>query len=134
MPDGKSIEYTLYPPHIDRDQFASANRYPIFITKFIGQPPASPNEVFNQGEAGLIERKIDYFMIDDFTYLYDDFNEPWICQHNHVECDFYKKLIANKTHYKLLKTFSYHLPPYLPQLSIAFVNPNIQIFQYDGKP
>lgn len=131
LPSGTSIEYTLYPPYINGSQFSRVKSYPIYINKYIGQPPAPGNRVYNQGEAGLIARGTNYLVIDSFTYLYDNFNDPWICQHNLVECDFYNKLITNKTSYKLIATFSYNLPPYLPQLSIAFVNPVIQVYKYE---
>jgi hypothetical protein len=47
-----------------------------------------------------------------------------------VECDFFKKLLAGKVAtYRLLKEFTYSLPPYLPQVSISAVNPEIRIYE-----
>jgi hypothetical protein len=130
LPTGTSIENTFYPPHVDEGQFMRVQRYPIYITKYMGQPPAPTNRSYNQGEAGLIERGTDYLLIDSFTYTYDDFNNPWICQENSVECNFHKQLVMGQTRYKLIKSFSYELPQYLPKLTVDFVNPVIQIYKY----
>jgi len=126
----KTIEYTLYPPIVNKKQFYGAARnYPIYFVKY-------PNEVvptggrfeFNQGEQGLLDRNVDYFVIDSFTYsrLYNNA----ICQTNLVECDFFKKLLSGKiTTFHLVKKFTYSLPPYLPQVSISAVNPEIRIYE-----
>lgn len=125
-----TIEYTLYPPIVDKKQFYGAARnYPIYFVKY-------PNEVvptggrfeYNQGEQGLIDREVDYFVIDSFTYsrLYNDA----ICQTNPVECDFFKKLLAGQIiTFRLVKEYVYSLPPYLPHVSISAVNPEIRIYE-----
>ena len=47
-----------------------------------------------------------------------------------AECDFFKQLDTGQSaHYKLIAEFSYSLPPYLPQMSIDFVNPSIRIYE-----
>ena len=129
LPPGASIEFTLYPPHIEENNFSRVQRYPIYITKYIEQPPAPSDRNFNQGETGLIARGTVFLVTDSFTYTYDDFDDPWICQKNPVECDFLKRLTAGETHYKLIKTFFYKLPAYLPQISVDFVNPDIRIYK-----
>ena len=48
---------------------------------------------------------------------------------NPVECDFFATLLAGETSYELIGDFAYVLPSFLPQIEIAFVNPEIQIFQ-----
>jgi len=48
----------------------------------------------------------------------------------HVECDFFKQLATGATnHYKLIAEFSYHLPAFLPQISVEYVNPTIRIYE-----
>ncbi len=125
-----TIEYTLYPPIVDKKQFYGAARnYPIYFVKY-------PNEVvptggrfeFNQGEQGLIDRNVDYFVIDSLTY--SRLNNDAICQTNPVECDFFKKLLVGEiTSFHLVAEFTYSLPPYLPHVSISAVNPEIRIFE-----
>jgi hypothetical protein len=80
------------------------------------------------GEAGLDDRLTDYLVVDNFTA--DKMNDPYVCQSMQVECDFFKQLGTGQSkHYKLLKEFSYSLPPYLPRLNISFVNPEIRIYE-----
>jgi 4-amino-4-deoxy-L-arabinose transferase-like glycosyltransferase len=126
---GTVIEYTLYPPIIPKEHFYKARNYPIFFIKYPGQEvPTDKAFQYNQGEAGLIERQVDYLVIDTFTYtrLWD----PYICKTNPVECDFFKKLLAGQTHFRLIKEFAYKLPSFLPQVSISAVNPEIRIYEY----
>ena len=125
-----TIEYTLYPPIVDKKQFYGAARnYPIYFVKYPNEiVPTGGRFEFNQGEQGLIDRNVDYFVIDSFTYsrLYNDA----ICQTNPVECDFFKKLLAGEiTTFHLVKKFTYTLPPFLPQVSISAVNPEIRIYE-----
>ena len=125
-----TIEYTLYPPIVDKKQFYGAARnYPIYFVKYPNEVVPSGGRVeYNQGEQGLIDREVDYFVIDSFTYsrLYNDA----ICQTNPVECDFFKKLLAGKiTTFHLVSEFTYSLPPFLPQVSISAVNPEIRIYE-----
>ncbi|MCA2000310.1 MAG: phospholipid carrier-dependent glycosyltransferase [Chloroflexi bacterium] len=126
----KTIEYTLYPPRIDKKQFYGAARnYPIYFVKYPGeQVPTGGKVKYNQGEAGLIERNVDYFVIDSFTYdrLYNDA----ICATNPVECDFFKRLLAGEaTAFRLMAEFHYSLPSWLPQVSVLTVNPDIKIYE-----
>ncbi|NOT04590.1 MAG: phospholipid carrier-dependent glycosyltransferase [Anaerolineales bacterium] len=126
----KTIEYTLYPPIVDKKQFYGAARnYPIYFVKYPNDiVPTGGRFEYNQGEQGLIERNVDYFVIDSFTYsrLYNDS----ICETNPVECDFFKRLLAGEiTSFRLMEDFTYSLPPYLPQLTVTAVNPEIRIYE-----
>jgi hypothetical protein len=82
---------------------------------------------YNQGESGLYEREVDYLVIDSYTY--DRFSDENICQTNPVECDFFKQLLAGDTDLQLLASFEYSLPPFLPQISLAAVNPEVKIYE-----
>ena len=125
----KSLEYTLYPPIVNKRQFERAHNYPIYFVKYpTDVVPTGGRYEYNLGEHGLLERDTDYFVIDTLTYerLYTDS----ICETNPVECDFFKKLLVGKvTTYRLLKEFTYSLPPYLPQVSLSAVNPEIRIYE-----
>jgi hypothetical protein len=127
--DGKTIEYTLYPPVVDRAQFEKARNYPIYFVKYPGETvPTGGRFEYNQGEQGLIDRDVDYLVIDTLTYsrLYTDS----ICKTNPVECDFFKRLVAGQIpSFRLIKEFVYQLPPYLPALSVTSVNPEIRIYE-----
>ncbi|MEJ2348907.1 MAG: phospholipid carrier-dependent glycosyltransferase [Anaerolineales bacterium] len=128
LPRETSIEYTLYPPNIPEDQFSSKYNYPIFFKKFPEQsPPKSNLYEFNQGEMGIENRRPDYLVIDSFTYR--RFQEEYECALLPVECDFFNRLQSGQTNYQLIKTFNYSLPPYLPQIEVSFLNPEIQIYQ-----
>ncbi len=126
----KTIEYTLYPPIVSKKQFYGAARnYPIYFIKYPGETVPTGGKVkYNQGEKGLLDRNVNYLVIDSFTYdrLYNDA----ICMTNPVECDFFKRLLAGEvTTFRLIKEFSYSLPPYLPNLSVLTVNPEIKIYE-----
>jgi 4-amino-4-deoxy-L-arabinose transferase-like glycosyltransferase len=127
--DGKTIEYTLYPPVVDRAQFEKARNYPVYFVKYPGETvPTGGRFEYNQGEQGLIDRDVDYLVIDTLTYsrLYTDS----ICRTNPVECDFFKRLIAGQIpSFRLMKEFVYQLPPYLPVLSVTSVNPEVRIYE-----
>ncbi len=126
---GTVVEYTLYPPNIPYERFFKARNYPIFFIKYPGQEvPTNKAFQYNQGEEGLIERKVDYLVIDTFTY--SRLSDPYTCEANPVECDFFKKLLAGQTHFRLIKEFIYKIPPYLPQVTISAVNPEIRIYEY----
>ena len=127
--EGTVIEYTLYPPIIPRAHFYKARNYPIFFIKYPGQEvPTNKAFQYNQGEEGLIERQVDYLVIDTITYsrLWD----PFICETNPVECDFFRKLLAGETSFQLIKEFTYKLPSFLPNVFIEAVNPEIRIYEY----
>ncbi len=132
LPKGTKLEHTMYPPELPLEHFKTEYSYPIFFIKFEGQEVpevgrGKPYKKFNEGEAGLLKRETDYFVIDSFTYARCE-NQA-IYKTNPVECDFFKNLLAGKTSYRLIGDFTYSLPPFLPQITIAFVNPEIQIFQ-----
>ena len=122
------IEYTLYPPNFPEGHFEKVRNYPIYFLKYPGDtvPTDKPYE-YNSGEAGLLEREVDYLVIDSLTYarLADDY----LCRSIPVECDFFAQLQAGKTSYRLLKSFEYSLPSYLPQISLSAVNPVIQVYE-----
>jgi hypothetical protein len=122
------LEYTLYPPTIPKNHFAKARNYPIYMIKYPGETvPKDKAYQYNQGEAGLYERNVDYLVVDSFTYI--RFDDEFICQTNPVECDFFKKLLAGKTDLHLLASFEYRLPSFLPQISLAAVNPDVKVYE-----
>jgi hypothetical protein len=126
----KTIEYTLYPPIVDKKQFYGAARnYPIYFVKYPEDVvPTGGRFEYNQGEQGLLDRNVDYFVIDSFTYsrLYTDS----ICETNLVECDFFKRLLAGDvTTFRLMKEFTYSLPSWLPDMTIIAVNPDVRIYE-----
>jgi hypothetical protein len=129
IPLGTSLEHTLYPPTIPANYFEREHNYPIHFIKVLGGTvPTSSRYVFNAGEVGLDERMTDYLVIDSFTS--SRFSDPYICETMQVECDFFKQSETGQSnHYRLISEFTYSLPPYLPQMSIAFVNPEIRIFE-----
>ena len=124
-----SIEYTLYPPLIERRRFERAHNYPIYFIEWEGdEVPTGGRFEYNQAEKGLLERDTDYFVIDSFTY--ERFYSDSICATTPGECDFFKRLIAGDVEsYRLLKQFTYRLPPWLPHVSLTAVNPDILIFE-----
>ncbi|MBI5839958.1 MAG: phospholipid carrier-dependent glycosyltransferase [Chloroflexi bacterium] len=125
----KVIEYTLYPPRIDKQQFYKARNYPIFFIKYPGQTvPTGKAFEYNQGEQGLIEREVDILVIDTLTY--ERFSDEYICETNPVECEFFGRLLAGETSFKLVREFTYSLPPCLPRVSLTAVNPQIRIYEY----
>jgi hypothetical protein len=90
--------------------------------------PTGGKVKYNQGEQGLIEREVDYLVIDTFTYSRFDNNS--ICKTNPVECDFFKRLLAGDVNtFRLVKEFTYSLPSYLPNVSVLTVNPEIRIYE-----
>jgi len=129
LPAGTSLEHTLYSPTIPSDHFEREHNYPIYFIKTIGgQLPASRKYEFNAGEPGLNDRMTDYLVIDNFTS--DRFNDPYICETMPAECEFFKQLeTGGSDHYRLITQFAYTLPPYLPQINIDFVNPEIRIYE-----
>lgn len=126
---GKSLEYTLYPPNIEKKHFTRAHNYPIYFVKYADDNVPTGGQIkYNQGEQGLLERDTDYLVIDSYTY--DRFYTSSVCEINPVECDFFTRLIAGEVKsFQLLQSFTYDLPPYLPQVSISSVNPDVLIFE-----
>jgi 4-amino-4-deoxy-L-arabinose transferase-like glycosyltransferase len=127
--EDKTIEYTLYPPIINKKQFEKAYNYPIYFVKYPGETvPSGGRLELNQGEAGLIDRDVDYLVIDTLTY--SRFYTDSICETNLVECDFFKRLLAGEIDsFRLIREFVYQLPPYLPSLSVTSVNPEVRIYE-----
>lgn len=127
--NGKTIEYTLYPPIIDKSQFDKAHNYPIYFVKYPDEVvPTGGRFELNQGEQGLLDRDVDYLVIDTLTY--SRFYTDSICATNPVECDFFKHLLAGEIKsFRLIKQFAYQLPDYLPKLSVTSVNPEIRIYE-----
>jgi len=129
LPSGTSLEHTSYPPTIPPEHFEREHNYPIHFIKIMGEAlPTSSKYVFNAGEIGLDERMTDYLVTDSFTS--GRFSDPYICETMQIECDFFKQLeTGQSSHYRLISEFTYTLPPYLPQMNIAFVNPGIRIYE-----
>lgn len=125
----KSIEYTLYPPSINKKQFMRAHNYPIYFVEWEGdEVPIGGRIEYNKAEQGLLSRDTDYLVLDSFTY--DRFYTPSICDTTPMECDFFLRLLDDDVeNYRLLKEFSYELPPYLPKVSLTAVNPKIHIYE-----
>lgn len=125
----KSIEYTLYPPLIEKRRFERAHNYPIYFIEWEGdEVPTGGRIEYNKAEEGLLERDTDYFVIDSFTY--GRFYSDTICATTPGECDFFKRLIAGEVEsFRLMKKFTYQLPSYLPRVTLTAVNPDILIFE-----
>ena len=128
LPTGTSLEHTNYPPTLPPDHFAREFNYPIYFVRGDEPLPTDKRFEFNAGEAGLDDRKTDYFVVDSFTN--DKFKNPYTCADMQVECDFFRQLeTGHSAHYKLLAEFKYTLPRWLPQIQIDFVNPTIRIYE-----
>lgn len=128
LPPADSIEYTLYPPTLDRDNFGRAHNYPIFFLKTPGQQvPEGKIYEFNTGAAGIEERGTRYLAVDSFTY--ERFEDDYICQLNPLDCEFFRTLLAGETAYEEIAFFEYRLPAWLPEWHLSFMNPDIRIFE-----
>jgi hypothetical protein len=122
------LEYSLYPPSIPENHFSRTRNYPIYLIKYPGETvPTNKAFQYNQGEDGLYERNVDYLVVDSFTYV--RFSDEHICQTNPVECEFFNQLLAGETDLRLLASFDYSLPSFLPQISLAAVNPDVKIYE-----
>ncbi len=127
LPPGTLLEFTLYPPTVPEGHFSKARNYPIYMIKYPGETvPTNKPYLYNQGEDGLYERQVDYLVVDSFTY--SRFSDAYVCETNPVECQFFNRLLAGQTSLRLLASFEYSLPPFLPQISLAAVNPAIKIY------
>jgi hypothetical protein len=129
LPDGSSLEETFYSPSVPSHKFEREHNYPLYFLRSPGEAlPVSKKYDFNAGEAGLLERGTDYLIVDSFTAA--KFNNPYTCQLMQLECDFFKQLAAGgSVHYRLLASFSYSPPWFLPRVKVDFVNPEIRIFE-----
>ncbi|KXK13107.1 MAG: hypothetical protein UZ14_CFX002001846 [Chloroflexi bacterium OLB14] len=125
----KIIEYTLYPPYIEKRKFERAHNYPIYFVKYPTDiVPTGGRYEYNQAEKGLLDRDTDYFVIDSLTY--DRFYIDSICATTPLECDFFKRLVAGEVeNFRLIASFTYELPPFLPKVNVYSVNPDILIFE-----
>ncbi len=129
LPTGTSLEHTYYPPDIPAGHFAREHNYPVYFIRSINDTvPEDKKMKSNIGEAGLDQRQTTYFVTDSFTA--NKFNDPYTCSIMQVECNFFKQLATGRSdHYKLIAEFSYHLPAFLPQISVDYVNPTIRIYE-----
>ena len=129
LPAGTSLEHTNYPPQIPTGTFEREHNYPIYFVRSIDdQVPTDKKYKFNIGEAGLDDRRTTYLVTDSFTA--DKFDVPYTCSLMQVECDFFKQLASGQSdHYRLIKEFSYHLPAFLPQIHLEYVNPTIRVYE-----
>ncbi len=129
LPEGSSIEFTIYRPNVDDPaRFSRAQSYPLIFLKFEGQEhPEDQFFSYNIGEVGVENRKPDYLVIDSFTY--ERFANDYVCQVHQAECDFFHRLTNGETNYRHLVTFSYSLPNYLPRPNLNFLNPTIQVYE-----
>ncbi|MCK6539216.1 MAG: phospholipid carrier-dependent glycosyltransferase [Anaerolineales bacterium] len=128
LPPGKTLEHTYYPPAYDGSRFEREHNYPVYFVRGDEPLPTDKRFEYNAGEAGLDDRRTDYFIVDSFTS--DKFDDPHYCDSMPVECAFFKQLeTGGSDHYKLLKEFKYTLPPYLPQINFEFLNPSIRIYE-----
>jgi 4-amino-4-deoxy-L-arabinose transferase-like glycosyltransferase len=129
LPAGTSLETTFYSPDVPENHFEREHNYPVYFIRNINdQLPVNKKYKFNNGEAGLDDRKTTYFITDSFTA--DKFKDPYTCSIMQLECDFFKQLATGQSnHYKLIKEFSYHLPAFLPQIHVEYVNPTIRVYE-----
>jgi hypothetical protein len=128
LPPGRSLEHTYYPPTYEGTRFEREYNYPIYFVRGEEPLPTDKRFEYNAGEAGLVDRRTDYFVVDSFTSL--KFENPHYCESMPLECAFFKQLESGGSeHYKLLAEFEYKLPPYLPQIQFEFINPAIRIYE-----
>jgi 4-amino-4-deoxy-L-arabinose transferase-like glycosyltransferase len=129
LPADASLEHTYYPPRFPAGHFAREHNYPVyFLRNSDDQVPTDKKYKFNIGEAGLDDRQTTYLVTDSFTA--DKFNDPYTCSLMQVECDFFKQLATGQSsHYRLIREFSYHLPAFLPQIHLEYVNPTIRVYE-----
>jgi len=129
LPAGTSLEDTYYPPSLPENYFEREHNYPLFFKKSPNDTmPTNKNYKFNEAEKGLDDRQTDYLVVDSFTS--DKFKDPRTCEAIPNECDFFKQLETGRSnHYQLIAEFSYTLPPYLPQINVAYANPTIRIYE-----
>jgi hypothetical protein len=128
LPLGSTIEYTIYPPSIPRENFSNSHNFPLVFIKVPDQIlPTSKHYEFNVGEVGIEDRQPDYLIVDSFTV--DRFKNVYICDLHRLDCDFFNRLKDGKTNYQLIAGFEYRLPDSLPDLKVSFVNPDLYVYQ-----
>ena len=126
LPPKSSIEYTYYPPSINKQVFINSSPYPIHFIKWDWEEDVLPPE-YNKGEVGLEERKPEYLILDSFTY--SRYSDERVCEKHLAECELNEKLFAGETNYELIASFEYDIPWYIPEVKSVFLNPDIHIFQ-----
>ncbi|MBI3158995.1 MAG: phospholipid carrier-dependent glycosyltransferase [Chloroflexi bacterium] len=128
LPPGGIIEYTFYPPVIDRAQFDAARNYPLFFIKVPGdEVPPGKFFPYNTGAEGVADRQPTYLVIDSFTA--GRFNDDYVCSLHPADCEFFRALAAGETEYQRIGHFEYSLPAWLPRVPLSFLNPEISIYQ-----
>lgn len=128
LPPGRSLEHTYYPPTYEGTRFEREHNYPVYFVRGEEPLPTDKRFEYNAGEAGLVDRGTDYFVVDSFTSR--KFDDPHFCESMPLECGFFKQLEAGgSAHYKLLAEFDYNLPRWLPQIQFEFINPSIRIYE-----
>lgn len=90
---------------------------------------ASPHDDAVTGEADFVRQCATFYVVDSFTA--DSFVMPSVCGNYPAECEFIRRLRAGQSRYKLVRTFAYRLPVYLPSLRIDFVNPTMSVFRLE---
>jgi hypothetical protein len=131
LPAGGSLEHTQYAPAIPSNHFYRTHTYPLVFPKWSSDatPANKPGQFYkyNLGEVGLEERRTDYLVIDSF--IYSRFRDEHTCQLVPAECDLFIRLLAGNSDYRLIGDFKYSLPVYMPHPPVAFVNPEIRVYE-----
>jgi hypothetical protein len=128
LPAGGIIEYTFYPPVIDRTQFDAARNYPLFFIKVPGdEVPPGKFFPYNTGAEGVADRQPTYLVIDSFTA--NRFQDDYVCGLHPLDCEFFRALAAGETEYERIGQFEYSLPGWLPRVPLSFLNPAITIYR-----
>ncbi|OQY88147.1 MAG: hypothetical protein B6D38_10645 [Anaerolineae bacterium UTCFX1] len=129
LPAGASLEHTNYPPNYPEGYFSREHNYPLYIKKGSTDiVPTNKTYEFNKAEEGLLDRKTDYLVVDNFTA--DRLKDKYVCEQVPQECEFFAQLEQGGTErYRQIAEFKYALPPWLPQIRILFANPVIRIYE-----
>jgi len=127
LPEGSSMEITWYTPNIDEYKY-EVSQYPLYFLKHEGEAlPIDSRFEYNTGERGVEDRKPDYLIISSF--IYDRFENEYICKDYEEDCDFFHDLKSGKTNYSNIGSYKYDLPNIFTKPSITFMNPEIQIYE-----
>lgn len=127
LPPDAFYEATWYTPNFP-DFMRHTADYPLIFLKFADQiVPTDSDTPYNVGEAGVELRQPDFLVVSSFVY--ERFEDPYICERHQADCDFFNALLKGETNYQQIATFAYEVPGYLPRLELKFVNPNISIFK-----
>lgn len=127
LPPDAHYEATWYAPNFP-DVLRNTAEYPLVFLKFPDQTvPTDTLTPWNVGEKGVELRKPDYLVVSSF--IYERFEDPYICERHQADCDFFQKLLKGETNYAEIAYFNYEVPTFLPRLELKFVNPQIRIFE-----